>query len=100
MQMDPTYRISRLAADGQRLLDVASRDLSATVPACPDWANNDLLSHMAVVWSAVAAQVQQRAAAPIAWKDLPDQTPAEALDQLVAVLSEADPANAFVDLGR
>ena len=90
-QMDPEYRISRLAADGQRLLDVASRDHSATVPACPDWANEDLLSHMRVVWSAIAAQVQQRAAAPIAWKDLPDQTPAEALDQLVAVLSEADP---------
>ena len=91
-QMDPSYRIQRLAADGRRLLDVASRDLTATVPACPDWTSEDLRSHMGVVWSAVAAQVQQRAAAPISWKDLPDQSPAEALDQLLAVLGEADPA--------
>ena len=92
LQMDPSYRISRLASDGKRLLDVACRDLTATVPACPDWTNEDLLSHMGVVWSAVAAQVQQRATAPIPWKDLPDQSPAEALDQLLAVLGEADPA--------
>lgn len=91
-QMDPSYRIRRLVADGQRLLDVASRDLTATVPACPDWTNEDLLSHMGVVWSAIAAQVQQRAAAPIPWKELPDRSPGEALDQLVAALSEADPA--------
>ena len=91
-KMDPSYRIQRLAADGRRLLDVASRDLTAAVPACPDWSNEDLLSHMRAVWSAVAAQVQQCAAAPISWKDLPDQSPAEALDQLLAVLGEADPA--------
>lgn len=90
-QMDPSYRIRRLGADGRRLLEVASRDLSAAVPACPDWTNEDLLTHMRFVWSAIAAQVQQCAAAPISWKDLPDQSPAEAFDQLVAVLSEADP---------
>jgi len=91
-QMDPSYRILRLAADGRRLIDVVSRDQTATVPSCPDWTSEDLLRHMRVVWSAIAAQVQQRAAAPISWKDLPDQSPAEALDQLVAVLGEADPA--------
>ncbi len=91
-QMDPPYRIRRLGADGRRLLEVTSRDLTAAVPACPDWTNEDLLSHMRVVWSAVAAQVQQCAAAPISWKDLPDQSPAEALEQLLAVLGDADPA--------
>lgn len=90
--MEPAYRIDRLASDGHRLLDVASRDLNAGVPACGEWTNEDLLSHMRVVWSAVAAQVSQRAAAPIPWKELPDQSPAEALDQLLAVLIEADPA--------
>ncbi|MYH88408.1 MAG: hypothetical protein F4125_07475 [Acidimicrobiaceae bacterium] len=48
-RMDPSYRIQRLAADGRRLLDVASRDLTATVPACPDWTSEDLRSHMGVV---------------------------------------------------
>ncbi len=89
--MDPSYRIARLAHDGQRLIDVASDDLSARVPACPEWTNQDLLSHVGIVWSAIAAQVEQTAAAPIAWKDLPDQSPREALTQVVAVLSEADP---------
>ena len=90
--MEPSYRIDRLASDGQRLLEVASRDLSTRVPACPEWTNEDLLSHMGIVWSAIAAQVEQTAAAPIAWKDLPEQSPREALTQVVAVLSEADPA--------
>ena len=91
-QMDPGYRIGRLASDGQRLIDVGSRDLAAKVPACAEWSNEDLLSHMGVVWRAIAAQVQQRASGPIAREDLPDQSPAEALAQVVAVLSEADPA--------
>ena len=90
--MEPAYRIARLSHDGQRLIDVASRDLSATVPACGEWTNEDLLSHVGIVWSAIAAQVEQSAAAPIAWKDLPEQSAAEALDQLVAVLGEADTA--------
>lgn len=90
-QIEPAYRISRLAADGQRLLDVATRDLTARVPACGDWSNEDLLSHMGVVWSAIAAQVQQSAAAPIARRDLPAWSPQEALSQVVAVLSDADP---------
>ncbi|MCQ3807654.1 MAG: maleylpyruvate isomerase family mycothiol-dependent enzyme [Acidimicrobiaceae bacterium] len=89
--MDPSYRIARLSQDGQRLIDVASRDLSARVPACPEWSNGDLLSHMGMVWSAVAAQVAQTAAAPIRSKELPKQSPQEALTQVVTVLSEADP---------
>ncbi len=89
--MDPSYRIARLAEDGQRLIDVASSDLGALVPACPGWSNEGLLSHMGVVWGAVAAQVEQTATAPIGWKELPKQSPQEALTQVVTVLSEADP---------
>lgn len=90
--MEPAYRIGRLADDGQRLIEVASRDLSARVPACPKWSNEDLLGHMAFVWSAIAAQVQQCAQEPIRFDDLPDQSSANALDQIVSVLGAADPA--------
>lgn len=89
--MDASYRIARLSQDGRRLIDVASADLSAAVPACGKWTNEALLFHVGIVWSAIAAQVEQTAAAPIALQDLPDRSPTEALDQLVAVLSEADP---------
>lgn len=89
--LEPSYRIGRLADDGQRLIEVASRDLSARVPACPKWSSEDLLAHMAFVWSAIAAQVQQCAQQPIRFDDLPEQSPAAALDQVVSVLRDADP---------
>ena len=73
------------------MIDVASRDLEAKVPACPEWTNEDLLSHMSVVWTAIAAHVEQHAQAPIPWRELPEQSPEDALAQVVALLSGAAP---------
>ncbi|MCQ3814292.1 MAG: maleylpyruvate isomerase N-terminal domain-containing protein [Acidimicrobiia bacterium] len=89
--MDTTYRITRLSNDGQRLIEAASRDLNAQVPACPKWTNEELLTHMSIVWTGIAAQVRQTAAARIPWKQLPKQSPQEALTQVVTTLSETDP---------
>ncbi len=89
--LDPTYRINRVRADGQLLLEAAYTDLNAQVPACEAWRNEDLLSHMALVWNAIASQVEQPSKEPIRWQDLPNQTPAVALENLISVLTKADP---------
>ena len=49
-QMDVTYRLDRVRADGERLIEVAASDLEADVPACPGWKNARLLTHVAGVW--------------------------------------------------
>ncbi|MBM7798188.1 uncharacterized protein (TIGR03083 family) [Microlunatus panaciterrae] len=40
-----------IEADAHRLLDVASRDLNAAVPGCPDWTVTDLCRHLAEVYA-------------------------------------------------
>lgn len=89
--MDPAYRINRVRADGERLLEAAYTDLNAQVPACEGWRNEDLLAHIARVWTAIARQVEQPSKEPIRWKDLPNQTPAVAFEKLSSVLAKVAP---------
>lgn len=59
--MDPAHRLARLEADGTRLIDVAARDLAASVPACPGWDTAKLLAHVGRVWRSIGAHVATRA---------------------------------------
>ena len=52
-----TY-LQHVRRDGERLLEVAQRDLSAEVPSCPDWDVADLLTHTASVYAHKVACLQ------------------------------------------
>lgn len=97
--VDPAHRIARIEADGRRLLEVAGRDLTATVPACPGWDAQRLVGHTARVWTSVGAHVATQATEMIPGTDI--ATPpegdgvlefaAEALDELLGALAGVDP---------
>ena len=100
-QMDPTYRLGRLEADGHRLIEVAIRDLSATVPACPDWDTRGLVAHICSVWQALRIQVEAGSMEPASRDDIqapPDDDDAlstlahESLARLGEALAAVDPA--------
>ncbi|MFB9237104.1 maleylpyruvate isomerase family mycothiol-dependent enzyme [Plantactinospora siamensis] len=48
--MDRARYLECLAADERRLRDLASGDLAAPVPSCPDWTLADLGEHVALVY--------------------------------------------------
>ncbi len=98
-QMEQNYRIDRLRTEGKRLIDVASHNLKASVPTCPGWNNERLLSHTSRVWASMARQVGQRATELLDRDGLP--RPGDEgvvafskaqLDALVDALSDVDPA--------
>lgn len=83
--------MSRLEADGNRLIDVARRKPAAPVPTCPDWSADDLLRHTTAVWTAFGAQAESLSSEPIAWDELPELAPAEALTHAVKALGAHPP---------
>ena len=91
-QMDAAYRIDRLSADGRRLIDLVARRPLADVPACPGWTTTDLLDHVRRVWTKLAEHAHRLPSEPLPEADLPERTADEALEHLVAVLAETDPA--------
>jgi uncharacterized protein (TIGR03083 family) len=48
--MESSRLLTCLAADYERLREVAARDLTASVPTCPGWAVSDLVRHVATVY--------------------------------------------------
>jgi len=97
--MDKSYRIERLRADGQRLMEAAETDLSAAVPSCPGWDNEKLLSHTARVWAMLSLHVSRRVSEPLDRSLVPQpgddglaSFAADQLETLLGVLSEVDPA--------
>jgi uncharacterized protein (TIGR03083 family) len=48
--MENSRFLECLAADEQRLREVAARDLTAQVPPCPEWTVRDLVEHVALVY--------------------------------------------------
>lgn len=97
--MDIGYRLERLRADGERLLEAATSDHSAEVPGCPDWTTADLLAHMGKVWRKLAMYVDRLPSAPITHPDIPEAPEGDAVDEfaraglshLMEVLAAADP---------
>lgn len=75
-----------LAADAARLRDVASRDLSAPVPSCPEWTVADLVSHVAEVYLH-KTETMRRGEWPRPWPpDLTGEDPLAASDRAYAGL--------------
>lgn len=98
--MEPAHRLARIEADGTRLIEVASRDLSAAVPACPGWDTARLLAHVGRVWRSVAAHVAGRATEMIPRERIDAAPDGEAvagyardgLTELLTALDGVDPA--------
>ena len=107
VRMDTAYRLERLRADGERLLEVASSDHSAEVPGCPDWTTADLLAHMGTVWRMLGLYVDRLPSGPIRDPGIPEAPAGEAvveyartgLSDLFAVLAGADPYSAVWTFG-
>jgi uncharacterized protein (TIGR03083 family) len=74
-----------LAADEQRLREVAARDLAAAVPSCPEWTVHDLVEHVALVY---LHKVEcMRSGAPAEWPpQIEPGPPIALLDRAYAAL--------------
>lgn len=95
--MERNRYLELLAQDGERLREVAARDVSAPVPSCPGWSVADLVRHIAEVYEHKLACVALGGARPDPW---PPVWPAaddplpwfdDALQRLLAMLRETDP---------
>ncbi len=98
-QMQTSDRIKRLSADGTRLIEAASSDLTAGIPGCPDWTTGDLLGHVGRGWRMIAFFVSHCPPEPVdtgvgeAPKGPAVIDYAQAgLTELLEVLAVADPA--------
>ncbi len=93
-----------LDADYRRLRDVASADVSAPVPSCPEWSVAELLNHVARVYMHKVECIRL-GHAPEPWPpDLSGREPLELLDSAYSALAEAltahrpsDPAFTWYD---
>ncbi|MBE1485470.1 maleylpyruvate isomerase N-terminal domain-containing protein [Plantactinospora soyae] len=75
-----------LAADQARLRQVASTDLTAAVPSCPDWNVEDLVRHVAVVYLH-KVECMRSGRAPEDWPpDLSGEEPVAVLDRAYRAL--------------
>jgi len=75
-----------LAADQGRLRQVASTDLTAAVPSCPDWKVEDLVRHVAVVYLH-KVECMRSGRIPEAWPpDLSAEEPLHLLDRAYRAL--------------
>ena len=59
-QMQASHRVDRARQDGERLIELCSADMTADVPACPDWDAAALLSHITRVWHMLAIFAESR----------------------------------------
>jgi uncharacterized protein (TIGR03083 family) len=93
-----TPRYSELVAsvrgEGEALLTAASLGWDANVPTCEGWALADLAVHLADVYRYAALIVSERLVEQPARPGVPDGEPdsvlSDALDEVVAALSDAD----------
>jgi uncharacterized protein (TIGR03083 family) len=75
-----------LAADFDRLREVAARDLTAPVPSCPGWTVTDLVRHVAEVYLD-KVECMRLGRSPDNWPpDLTGEEPTESLDRAYAAL--------------
>lgn len=95
----PAYNelIASIRGEGEAILTTGRQDLEIPVVTCGSWRMHDLLAHLASVYRRAATAVSERATSPVEWTsppvDLPDVAAylADALDDLVKVLSESEP---------
>jgi uncharacterized protein (TIGR03083 family) len=96
-QMDPDAYLTSLRADRTRLAALADADLSAMVPACPDWDVSELLTHLGRVhrWAMDSAELSPAADFPrFGPRPDPDESIIDwlvgGLDELIAYLASTD----------
>jgi len=95
--MDSQYRVDRVRSDGERLIDLASSNLTAPVPACPGWDSAKLMVHTGRVWHSVALHVEQLATEMVPRSEVPKAADGDeenyakgALAHVVGALQSAD----------
>jgi uncharacterized protein (TIGR03083 family) len=98
MTMLPTARyLQSLDADFRRILDLATRDLAAKVPTCPEWTVADLVEHVAMVYLHKAETMRQ-GAFPTEWPpQRQPEPPAAYLQRAYAALTEEFAARQATD---
>jgi uncharacterized protein (TIGR03083 family) len=94
--MDRLRYLECLAADRDRLREMAARDLSPPVPSCPGWTVADLVHHVAAVYLHKVECIRT-GAPPKRWPpDFSGEAPLAVLDRayasLLAELTERDPS--------
>ena len=93
--MDHGSLLAVAESEGRALILAAESTPTAAVSACPGWTNTELLDHVSMVWSFVAAQV---AAGTPDGPARPDAGgpggPSEELDHLLGLLGASDPGAA------
>jgi uncharacterized protein (TIGR03083 family) len=85
--MESSRLLTCLAADYERLREVAARDLTASVPSCPGWVVNDLVHHVAEVYLHKVECIRLRRA-PDSWPpDFSAEEPIALLERAYAALT-------------
>ena len=102
--MERDVYLAQLASDGRRMAELASGDLTASVPTCPGWTLRDLIEHTGQVhrWQTEAARHDHGAFPPA--ETLGRGAPAEGqswsewfqagVDDAVSTMSTVDPGAA------
>ena len=89
--------VASIRQEGEAILAASRQDLDAAVVTCGDWLIRDLLGHVGSVFRRAATLVEDRITTELAWTRPPDDLEdpvgymSEALDDLVAALSSAEP---------
>jgi uncharacterized protein (TIGR03083 family) len=87
--MDNQRLLECMTDDFTRLREVASKDLTATVPSCPGWTMTDLVRHVAEVYlHKVEAMREQRQPDPWPPSDIEHDEPLALLDRAWADLTQ------------
>jgi uncharacterized protein (TIGR03083 family) len=85
--MESSRLLTCLAADYERLREVAARDLTAPVPSCPGWLVSDLVRHVAEVYLHKVECIRLRRS-PDPWPpDLSAEEPIALLERAYAALT-------------
>jgi uncharacterized protein (TIGR03083 family) len=89
--------VAAVRQEGEAILAASRQDLDAAVTTCGDWKIRDLLGHVGSVFRRAATLVEERITTELAMSAPPDDLEdpvgymSEALDDLVAALSSAEP---------
>jgi uncharacterized protein (TIGR03083 family) len=87
--------LTAIRREGEAILACAGQGLDVPVPTCGDWRMQQLLTHVGSVYHRAATVVGERATTAVPWhpaEDVADPVGylAEALDELVQALAEAE----------
>lgn len=91
--MDTAELLNAVELEGRAFLAAADADPAARIEHCPEWDMEGLVKHVVGVWAFMTAQVEAADPDAMARPERDGSSPAERLDRLVAVLSDAEPTS-------